>query len=187
MTHKSACPATVPHSDRVFCESNPKYVYLMESSGRWKIGVSFNPSDRAKKLVQSEPSLRIIHEILAGSGFWLERTLHRAFAAKWTAGEWFALEPMDVAVIQAIGPCPCPCLLPPGLVACFLKKTPAIPGRNFSRLARLRSIVSELTSTAQFAVWDGIPAVPELQVLLNGAAGKLRKAITVFQRACRPG
>lgn len=82
---------------------NAGYVYVVESGGRFKIGISENPKTRIQALRTGSPYG--IHEIaLIKTTRYreLESELHTLFADRRMKGEWFALTPADVAYLKGL-------------------------------------------------------------------------------------
>jgi hypothetical protein len=80
------------------------YIYLLQSTvGYWKIGRSGVPVQRISKLGVVLP-FEIDVEALVETGdmYALESDLHRKYKTKRINGEWFALEPDDIAYIKSL-------------------------------------------------------------------------------------
>lgn len=81
------------------------YVYLIRemNEGHFKIGLTSNPEDRLNHFSVKLP-FKVEHTCLIETGdmYTLEAQLHDRFADKRVDGEWFALEPEDVAYIKAL-------------------------------------------------------------------------------------
>lgn len=79
------------------------YIYLVESGGNYKIGLSNRPDVRMKQLgLQMPQAFQLLHTIPASNMAWAEKHLHQKFASKRLNGEWFQLAPDDVAWICAL-------------------------------------------------------------------------------------
>lgn len=81
------------------------YVYLVKeiNGPHYKIGRSKNPKNRTETFGVKLP-YRVDYEciIKADDMYELEATLHKQFEDKQVDGEWFALEPEDVAYIKSL-------------------------------------------------------------------------------------
>jgi predicted GIY-YIG superfamily endonuclease len=76
------------------------FVYLINAEGtnKYKIGVSKNTKLRLKALqTGSSERLTLIKEFKTNFGYKLEGALHRNYASKQVAGEWFELSLDEVA------------------------------------------------------------------------------------------
>lgn len=80
------------------------YVYLIQSpSGHYKIGRTSDPKDRMKTFNVKLPfEVEFICVIPTEDMYFLEKQLHRQFAAKRVNGEWFALSADDVEYIKGL-------------------------------------------------------------------------------------
>ncbi len=80
------------------------FVYLVQSpTGLYKIGRSVNPNDRLKTFSVKLPfEVSFACLIQTEDMYALESELHRRFAAKRVAGEWFALDADDVDYIKSL-------------------------------------------------------------------------------------
>ena len=74
-------------ASRTKTTSEPKLVYVIESNGLLKIGVSKSPQERLKSIRTGHPSARLIASF--PGGFELEGKLHKRFCANNIGGEWF--------------------------------------------------------------------------------------------------
>jgi|SRR5688572_16922262 len=73
------------------------YLYVLESSNLYKIGYSFDPDTRLRRLqTGSATPLTVVHLIRTPHFRELEKKLHRRFAAKRIHGEWYALDNADI-------------------------------------------------------------------------------------------
>lgn len=78
-------------------------VYLLEADdGTYKIGRSQDPAGRARAISRPCKRAALVHVIATDNGPWLERTLHRRYAARHQGGEWFALSADEVAALKAL-------------------------------------------------------------------------------------
>lgn len=83
--------------------SGPGFVYLVKSGDFYKIGLAVDVEDRVRSLRTNSPyPAEVLHTVKTPSMRRLELLLHKAYRHKRTQGEWFALEPDDVATICAI-------------------------------------------------------------------------------------
>lgn len=80
------------------------FVYLMESEiGLYKIGHSVNPATRLNDLrAQSPININLIHAIKYADRYAGENLWHKRFSAKRVKGEWFRLDPDDIAAFKAV-------------------------------------------------------------------------------------
>jgi len=79
------------------------YVYLMRSGKHYKIGASKDPDTRRDFLGTKPPfEIEIVCTIPTDDMFGLEDELHVQFSDKHVNGEWFELEPSDVAYIKGL-------------------------------------------------------------------------------------
>lgn len=74
-------------------------VYLLRSAdGRYKIGFSQNPEDRATAIgKQIGMDVQLVHVITTDRARFLEHDLHCRYASRRIQGEWFALTEAEVA------------------------------------------------------------------------------------------
>lgn len=80
-------------------------VYVVESQGRYKIGMSTNVRSRISSLQTSNPyPITIVRVFWADNPEQLERQLHARFARRRLVGEWFALTPGEVHFVKAFNP-----------------------------------------------------------------------------------
>lgn len=84
-----------------------EFVYLMRCGDLFKIGYSRNPQGRIKQVcvpVADLPSstTELLFTFPSENAPQVERRLHGLFSAKCVAGEWFRLEPGDVAFFRSI-------------------------------------------------------------------------------------
>jgi DNA-binding XRE family transcriptional regulator len=75
------------------------FVYVIESGGAYKIGVSTDPEKRLAQLKTGFPRGGSIVATVAAAPL-LERGLHRHFADKQLSGEWFSLTAEDVEWVK---------------------------------------------------------------------------------------
>jgi hypothetical protein len=95
---------------------DPRYVYLVAApDGLHKIGQTYSPIRRLGWLGPKSAGLRLAKAVLVLDATWLERYLHHAFAHRWIRGEWFKLEPSDIALVHSIADLPVEGLLPASL------------------------------------------------------------------------
>lgn len=79
------------------------YVYLLESGGYYKIGYSYKPWTRVKRLATGSPvPIRLVHQIRTEFFRQVERKLHERFASRRLRGEWFDLNDDDIAHIKSV-------------------------------------------------------------------------------------
>lgn len=79
------------------------FVYLVESAGYHKIGISKNVANRMAGMVTNSPlPFTLVHTITTDDMAWAESQLHQRYAAQRVRGEWFDLCPDDIAYICAI-------------------------------------------------------------------------------------
>lgn len=79
------------------------YVYILESGGFYKIGFSYDPLARARRLSTGSPlPIRIVHTLRTAFHESIEAKLHRRFRAKRIHGEWFDLSDSDVDYIKSL-------------------------------------------------------------------------------------
>jgi hypothetical protein len=72
-------------------------VYLLESAGYHKIGLTINLKNRLKQLSTGIPhAIRVVHTIPTENTVVLENYWHRRFRKQRTKGEWFKLSEEDV-------------------------------------------------------------------------------------------
>lgn len=100
---------SIPVSDYVrrSCVRGEGFVYLMESEGYYKIGMSVNPTVRETQLQMGDgtiipsvidpQSITLIWSTPVSNMLLAERILHHYFADKRAVGEWFDLDASDVA------------------------------------------------------------------------------------------
>lgn len=83
---------------------NYGFVYLIQSpTGSYKIGRTRNPDNRMKTFSVKLPfEVDYICTIESADMYALERQLHKKYASKRINGEWFDLDPEDVAAIQGM-------------------------------------------------------------------------------------
>lgn len=79
------------------------YLYVLESSGLYKIGYSFDPETRLRRLQTGSASpIKIVHLIRTPHYRQLEKKLHHRFASKRVHGEWYALDTADLEHIARL-------------------------------------------------------------------------------------
>lgn len=84
-------------------EAKKGYVYLLQSGPFYKIGVSTNVKRRVRELSTLPPfNINVICTIPSENRYELEGNLHTRFSDKHINGEWFELEPSDVAYIKGL-------------------------------------------------------------------------------------
>lgn len=88
-------------------QSLQDHVYVVKASnGCYKIGISFRPRERIKRLRQEVAAwavkLELVHVITPNHAYGLEQSLHRHFAAQRVTGEWFLLTDQDVEWLQSL-------------------------------------------------------------------------------------
>lgn len=86
---------------------NPGYLYLLVcGNGLHKIGVSAHPKTRLSAFKNSIPfnkkDIRYEHLLKVGDMLAIESSLHKKYADKRVAGEWFNLTPEDVSYIKSL-------------------------------------------------------------------------------------
>lgn len=82
-------------------------VYIAEARGQYKIGRSKNPAARVLRVGQTHIYMHlhrgeypvIVHTMPADAAHRVEKALHWLFRHKQVYGEWFALDPQDLAWI----------------------------------------------------------------------------------------
>lgn len=81
------------------------YVYVIEGATLYKIGATKSTAASRMRALQigSPVELRIIHAIVTDSPYQLEGLIHKRMKAKRRVGEWFALQPEDLAWIRSLG------------------------------------------------------------------------------------
>lgn len=80
------------------------FVYLLESGGVYKIGVTKNLNRRVKQISPKMPyPVNLIHSIKTNDRYKLEGWLHNIFRSKRLEGEWFQLSETDVQIIKSMG------------------------------------------------------------------------------------
>lgn len=71
------------------CATDPGFVYIFESDGKYKIGRTLSPEARTRAAKTWLPQLTIV----GIKPFWqyrvIERLMHIGFAMDWYEGEWF--------------------------------------------------------------------------------------------------
>ena len=79
-------------------------VYLLRAeNGYYKIGQSSQPHKRIASIKGSMPlGMSLVHLVETKRYTELEKELHKRFAEKRVNGEWFALEPKDIAYIKGL-------------------------------------------------------------------------------------
>jgi hypothetical protein len=80
-----------------------QYVYLITDGQLQKIGMSRTPKARIRAIeFQAKVPITTLHIIAAENMSELEECLHLKFARRRISGEWFALDPDDVAWVQSL-------------------------------------------------------------------------------------
>lgn len=95
-------PNRVPPPRKIGGKNNygPGWVYLIAGDGAHKIGLATDPEARLSNLqTASHKQLAMVHKIKTNNMRALEASLHQKYADKRLNGEWFALDPADVAEI----------------------------------------------------------------------------------------
>jgi hypothetical protein len=78
------------------------YIYIMGMGGElFKIGWTFNVQKRLKEFQTANPLLALVHAEHVTDPRLRESTLHKRYANKRAAGEWFRLTEDDIAAIKA--------------------------------------------------------------------------------------
>lgn len=79
------------------------YVMHNPSNGLYKLGRSIDPQHRVSGVRKDEDcvSIYVVHQIKTDDCIWLEEKLHILFASWRKHGEWFALQPEDIAWLKA--------------------------------------------------------------------------------------
>lgn len=82
----------------------PGHVYLMCINGEYhKIGYAANVRSRLSGVQMHSPyKVEVLHVITTHHAPRLEVLLQNRYAEKWISGEWFKLDPEDVATVCAI-------------------------------------------------------------------------------------
>lgn len=76
---------------------SPKYVYVIEALGRFKIGVTGDIQARIKTIQTTSPGeLQLICYFETDDAYELEKELHQKFEKKRIQGEWFELTTEDL-------------------------------------------------------------------------------------------
>ena len=76
-------------------------VYMLESGGNYKIGMTTNLGRRITEIGTLMPDpLVVAHQIHTNRPEAIEAHWHRRFASKRKKGEWFALTEADIAEFQ---------------------------------------------------------------------------------------
>lgn len=80
------------------------FIYLLfADTGLYKIGLSVNPSARAKYINQTmSENVIMLHTFPAQDRYEAERRLHDLFASKRQRGEWFSLSAGDVDYVRSL-------------------------------------------------------------------------------------
>jgi len=82
---------------------NEGWVYLLKSGTYYKIGASIQVNKRIRTLRTLPPfDINLVCTIETDDMYKLERQLHARFSNKRVNGEWFELEPDDVAYIKGM-------------------------------------------------------------------------------------
>ena len=69
--------------------SDPGYIYVLEHSGRYKIGRSKRPEQRIREAQTWLPDLKVIGSKPFWNVSYVERCLHVGFSRDWYSREWF--------------------------------------------------------------------------------------------------
>jgi hypothetical protein len=76
------------------------HVYLItDASGLYKIGVASSMDIRLATIRSANPTATVVEVARAENAKALEQELHRRYANRRRAGEWFALEPQEVDAV----------------------------------------------------------------------------------------
>ena len=95
---ESSPPPKVPEAPKT---PRPGFVYLLESGGRYKIGMAVDVEARIKTISQDAACpVVLVHKIPAANKRGTEAYFHAHFAEKRLHGEWFALDPADVEYVK---------------------------------------------------------------------------------------
>ena len=79
-----------------------KSVYVFESDGQFKIGVSKNVNARLKSIKTGNPNIHIVYEGDAvANAYTIESMLHAHFSNYRVNGEWFSLPP-KVDIVETV-------------------------------------------------------------------------------------
>lgn len=79
-----------------------KSIYVFESNGQFKIGVSQNVGVRLRSIAIGNPDVRVIYESeQIANAYKVERLIHNHFSSYRTTGEWFLI-PQHVNTIETV-------------------------------------------------------------------------------------
>jgi|GEM_PF-6647959 len=82
----------------------PGYIYIYESGGYYKIGLTTrSPEKRAKEISRNTPfKLNLVHCFDSDDAMQAEKILHSEYGEKRLDGEWFDLEESDLEALREI-------------------------------------------------------------------------------------
>lgn len=79
-----------------------KSIYVFESHGQFKIGVSQNVDARLRSIMVGNPSVQAIYESeQVENAYKVENMIHNHFVVYHTSGEWFSIPP-QVNIIETV-------------------------------------------------------------------------------------
>lgn len=79
-----------------------KSIYVFESNGQFKIGISKNVNKRLRSIKTGNPSVRAAYESeKITNAYKVESMIHSHFASYRTNGEWFSV-PLTVDIIETV-------------------------------------------------------------------------------------
>ena len=76
------------------------YIYIMESSGKYKIGISKSVKRRFSNMKTSNPDIKLETFYHVNGYKDVEKQLHKQFEGKHVSGEWFDLDKCDLNFIK---------------------------------------------------------------------------------------
>lgn len=78
-------------------------IYLLNSNGLYKIGISNRPEKRLKQFKTGNPSIQLIcYSQKVFFAQWLEKHLHKLFSKDNVNGEWFQLNEESVLTLKKL-------------------------------------------------------------------------------------
>ena len=84
-----------------FCK--PGVVYVIESSGAYKIGMTTNFANRLNTIKVANPNeVNVVYKVESGDPKSMESYLHKMFQDEKIKGEWFSLSNEDIVRIKEL-------------------------------------------------------------------------------------
>lgn len=78
-------------------------IYLLQSNGLYKIGISNKPEKRLKQFRTGNPNIQMVcYSQKVFFAQWLEKHLHKLFSSENVDGEWFELKEESILTLKKL-------------------------------------------------------------------------------------